>query len=179
MTFDVPSSVTGRVVANRQRPPAPGPAVPTASEATSANARAALDGAVLTASKQVMRTGPLPNADEFAKYAAVSPAAADAIVAYMVEEQRHRHAMDAQQGALSVESERKLIAESIRASKHGQFIFAALAVLALGGCVFCAAIGQAVPATVLGASAPIMIGREVIMGWFRGNPKQQDEPPTS
>lgn len=141
-----------------------------------AQAQVERNGRVVAASREHFRMGPLPPADELAKYAEVDPQFARDIVTHMQREQEHRHALDNKDQAVAHANETKCVDEMCRASKHGQYLFAGLAVLAIGGSVTCAALGALWPAAILGGTAPIMIGREVIMGWLRGGKSREDPP---
>lgn len=102
---------------------------------------------IVTTYMQKVHSGPLPAPEDFEHYERVLPGSADRIIALTEREQAHRH-----------KQEGRLVLFEYGSRISGQFgaMFALLAMLA--AVVYCATIGEPLPAAVLGGIGTIVIG---------------------
>ena len=96
---------------------------------------------IISAAQTVMITGPLPSADEFAKYEAAKPGTAERILVMAEQEAEHRRKME----KLTVET-------SIRLNASGQIFGFIIMLLSLGAIFTCILFNQpliAIPPAIL------------------------------
>lgn len=112
-------------------------------------------------------SGPLPPASELEKYDHVLPGLAERIISLTEKEQIHRHAIETE----AVRAETLDMEKARLEARIGQIFAFAIALLAIGGGIYCTITGHPVAGPIISSGGLVM----VVTAFIKGRQEKENE----